>query len=248
MSSRRRFLSTSLKAAGGFALRAAAARFAQARRRRPGHPLRHRQRRRDARSRHRLEPHRSPRPHARRVVDDRIVSERAARARSADDGRGGLHRARRSDRAAARTADFLSRAVRGSRRLAQSQHSRRRNVSVGAAGRRAMSRSPGLPTPSARAGASTRRGAACACTRRCASRARTFSFIPATRSTRTRRCRRKSGCPTARCGETSSRLRSRRSPKRSTSSAAITRTTCSTTTCGGSTGRFRSCGCGTTTR
>ena len=130
-----------------------------------------------------------------------------------------------------------------------------RNLSIPAGGTfshrratRATSPSRGLPTPWARAGASTRRGAACACTRRCASPARTFSFIPATRSTRTRRCRRKSSCPTARCGETSSRPRNRRSPKRSTSFAEITRTTCSTTTCGGSTGKFRNCGCGTTTR
>ena len=203
MSSRRTFLSTSLKAAGGFALAPA---FDSANRRAAWHPLRHVQRRRHARSRHRLEPHRSPGAHARRMVDDRIVSERAAR-----------DAVRRPTDAAGYTArvdlDRHSSPASGFSIACSSRISPTRAISVlrpraafcRRRGRRATSRSPGPPTPSARAGASTSSGAACACTRRCAARGPTSSFIPATRFTPTRRSRRKSGCRMARCGETSPR-------------------------------------------
>ena len=237
MSSRRRFLSTGLKAAGGLSPVAPPPRTCVrhgAAAARPDIPYGAASG--DVTRDRAIVWSRTDRP-ARMLVEwstTESMQNARTRARTADDGGGGVHRPRRSDRAAARTTDFLSRPVRGSRRLAQSQHSRRRNVPQRRE-RRATSPSRGLPTPWARDGASTRRGAACACTRRCVSPARTFSFIPATRSTRTRRCRRKSSCPTARCGETSSRRRNRRSPKRSTSFAEITRTTCSTTTCAGST-------------
>ena len=58
--------------------------------------------------------------------------------------------------------------------------------------------------------------AACASTRRCAARNPTSSSIPAIRSTPTRRCRRRSACPTARSGETRhpGQVESGRSPRR----------------------------------
>ena len=142
-------------------------------------------RRRDARSRHRLEPHRSARAHARRVVDDRVVPERAARARSETTELRPPTPRGRSHQASPGTADFLSRR---SSKISQTRAiSVRRQPAASSLRRasRAMSRSPGPPTPSVRAGASTPNGAACACTRRCAARGPTSLFTQATRSTRT---------------------------------------------------------------
>ena len=144
MSSRRRFLSTGLKAAGGLlACRADLSAEAQSAKAEAMAGTRAKAGQAAARpdipygaasgdvTRDRaIVWSRTDRP-ARMLVEwstTESMQNARTRARTADDGGGGVHGPRRSDRAAAGTTDFLSRAVRGSRRLAQSQHSRRRNV------------------------------------------------------------------------------------------------------------------------
>ncbi len=108
--------------------------------------------------------------------------------------------------------------------------------------------SSGRATPPAAASASISRAAACAPTRPCWRTAPTSSSTPATSSMPTARSAASTSCRTARRGGTWSARRSRKSPRRSLSSAATTNTISPTRTCERSTPRCRSSRNGTITR